>query len=211
MKNASLILNGVLLVAVIVLFVLHFSSNKSSGGSYTSNGGPSNLKVAYINQDTVLKYYDFVKVNTDKFEAKQKSLVQQLTNRQQSLQREVQSYRSNVNSMTIGQAQAVEQDLQQKGQNLQMYEQQLSQELAEEQGRISEELYNKITAFLKDYSKEKGIEVVLKLDRGSDLLFAGDSLDISKDVVKGLNDAWKLESEKATTAPKADTTKAKSK
>jgi outer membrane protein len=206
MKNASLILNGVLLVAVVVLFVLHFSSGKSSGGSYSGTGGPLNLKVAYVNQDTVLKYYDFVKVNTDKFDAKQKSLVQQLTNRQQSLQREVQSYRSNVNSMTIGQAQAVEQDLQQKGQNLQMYEQQLSQELAEEQGRISEELYTKITTFLKDYSKQRGIEVILKLDRGSDLLFAGDSLDISKDVVKGLNEAWKLDSSKGTTPAKADST-----
>jgi len=210
MKNASLILNVVLLIAVAVLFYLHFSSGKSSGGSYSSNGGPSNLKVAYVNQDTVLKYYDFVKINTDKLDAKLKAADQQLTNRQQSLQREVQSYRSNVNSMTIGQAQAVEQDLQQKGQNLQMFEQQLQQEMMEEQQRISSELYTKITDFLKGYGKERGIEVILKLDRGSDVLFAGDSLDISKDVVKGLNEAWKLESAKGTTpAAKTDTTKAK--
>lgn len=209
MKNASLILNVVLLVAVSVLFFLHFSSGKSGGSSSGGSGSPSNLKVAYVNQDTLLKYYDYVKVNTDKLEAKVKSLDQQLTTRQQSLQREAQSFRSNVNNLTIGQAQAIEQDLQQKAQNLQMYEQQLAQEMQEEQARISTELYGKITEFLKTYSKERGIEVILKLDRGSDVLYAGDSLDISKDVVKGLNDAWKLESQKVPA--KADTAKAKGK
>jgi outer membrane protein len=209
MKNASLILNGVLLVAVAVLFYLHFSSGRPAGGSMTSDGGsPSNLKVAYVNQDTVLKYYEFVKMNTDKLQAKATSLGQQLNNRQQSLQREVQSYRTNVNSMTIGQAQAIEQDLQQKGQNLQMFEQQLAQEMEEERERINTELYTKITGFLKTYSKDKGIEVILKLDRGSDLLYGGNSLDISQDVVKGLNDAWKVES---TTPAKKDSTGAKGK
>jgi outer membrane protein len=170
--------------------------------------GPSNLKVAYVNQDTVFKYYEYVKLNTDKLDAKVKSFQQQLATRQQSLQREVQSYRTNVNNLTIGQAQAIEQDLQQKGQNLQMFEQQLSQEMAEEQQRVSDELYKKLTDFLKTYSKERGIEVILKFDRGSDVLYGGDSLDISKDVVKGLNDAWKIESQ---TPAKADTTKAKGK
>lgn len=209
MKNVSLILNAVLAVAVVVLFILHFSG-KSSGGSYSGgSSSPSNLKVAYVNQDTILKYYDFVKFNTDKLEAKAKSLDQQLTTRQQGLQREIQTYQANVGNLTIGQAKAIEEDLQKKGQNLQMFQEQLSQEMMEEQARINTELYGKITEFLKGYSKERGLEVILKYDRGSDVLYAGDSLDISRDVVKGLNDAWKIESEKGTTPAKPDTTKAK--
>jgi outer membrane protein len=209
MKNASLILNAVLLVAVIVLFVLHFSSGKSSGGSVSGGyTGPSNLKVAYVKQDTLLKYYEFVKIEAAKLEAKVKTLGQQLTTRQQGLQREIQQYQAGRGSLTIGQAQAIEESLQTKGQNLQMYEQQLSQEINDEQARINDELYAKITGFLKTYTKEKGIEVILKYDRSSDVLFAGDSLDISKDVVKGLNEAWKIESATKNDA-KADTTKAK--
>src|SRR5262245_49160962 len=98
MKNASLILNGVLIIAVAVLYFLHFSPGKNSGGGMSGGSStPSNVKVAYVNQDTVLKYYEFVKVNADKLEAKAKSLQAQLTTRQQGLQREAQSYRSNVN------------------------------------------------------------------------------------------------------------------
>jgi len=201
MKNASLILNAVLLVAVGVLYFLHFSSGKPAGGSFSGGSStPSNLKFAYVKQDTIMKYYEFVKVNASRLDAKVKSLDQQLTNRQQSLQRELQSYQANRNNLTVGQIEAVERDLQNKGQNLQMYQEQLSQEMMEENSRVSQELYEKLTKYLGEYSKQRGIEVILKFDRSSDVLFAGDSLDISKDVVKGLNDAWKIESEKGRKA-----------
>lgn len=205
MKNASLILNVVLLVAVAVLYVLHFSSEKpSTSSSGGSNATPSDLRIAYINQDTVLKYYDFVKVNADKLEAKQKSFADQLNARQTSLQREVQAYQAGAANLTIGQARAVEEDLQKKGQNFQMYQQSLQQQMADEMGKVNEQLYSKITNYLKSYSKERGIAVIIKYDRESDLLFGGDSLDVSKDVIKGLNEAWKLESGKAPV--KADST-----
>lgn len=205
MKNASLVLNGVLLVAVVVLYILHFSGKPSAGSSGASSGTPSDVKVAYINQDTVLKYYDFMKVNEDKLRAKAKSFDEQLTARQTSLQREVESYRQNAGNLTIGQARTLEESLQQKGQNLQLFQQSLQQQMMEEEGKVATAVYEKLTAYLKDYSKQRGIEVVVKFDRGSDILFAGDSLNISKDVIKGLNDAWKVEAAK----PKTDTTKSK--
>ncbi|HMJ68442.1 MAG TPA: OmpH family outer membrane protein [Cyclobacteriaceae bacterium] len=194
MKNASLVLNGVLLVAVAVLYFLHFSSGKSSGSSFSgSSSTPSDLKVAYVNQDTLLKYYDFVKVNSAKLEATAKSFDDQLVARQSSLQKEVQAYQAGASNLTMGQARDIEESLQRKGQNLQMFQQTLQQQMMEERSRISQELYEKITAYVKDYCKERGIVVVMKYDRESDLLFGGDSLDISKDVIKGLNDAWKVE------------------
>jgi outer membrane protein len=210
MKNASLILNVVLLVAVVILYVLHFSAGTPSGSnSGGANATPSDLKIAYVNQDTVLKYYEFVKVNGDKLQAKAKSFEDQLTARQSSLQREVQAYQAGASNLTIGQARAVEEDLQKKGQNLQLYQQSLSQQMMEEQAKINEELYGKITDYLKTYCKERGIAVIMKYDRESDLLFGGDSLDVSKDIIKGLNEAWKAESGK--TPAKADSTGTKGK
>jgi outer membrane protein len=210
MKNASLILNVVLLVAVVILYVLHFSSGTPAGSySGSSNITPADLKIAYVNQDTVLKYYEFVKLNGDKLQAKIKSFEDQFTARQTSLQREVQAYQAGASNLTIGQARAVEEDLQKKGQNLQLYQQSLQQQMLEERDKINEELYGKITDYLKTYSKERGIAVIIKYDRESDLLFAGDSLDISRDVIKGLNEAWKVES--GTTPAKADSTGTKGK
>lgn len=209
MKNASLILNAVLLVAVVVLFILHFTQ-KPSGGAVAGNFTPSNVKVAYVNQDTLFKYYDFVKVNRERLEKESKSLSDQLANRQAALQREVQAYQNGVGNLTIQQARDLEQSLQQKGQNLQLYEQSLQQQMMDEQAQVAEQIYTKLTDYLKAYSQQRGIAVVVKYDRSSDVLYAGDSLDISRDVIKGLNDAWKIESEKApSTGTKKDTTKTK--
>ncbi|HEY9049531.1 MAG TPA: OmpH family outer membrane protein [Ohtaekwangia sp.] len=186
MKNLSLILNIVLLVAVGVLFYLHFSSSKpaASSGVVTEAG---DLQIAYINSDTVLKYYDYLKAQKVQLEEKQKKIEQEYRNRALGLQNEIAAYQRNVNSMTLGQVKATEEDLGKKQQNLQLYQQTLSQQLMEEEAKLNKELYDRITNFLKKYGTEKGLQVVLKYDPTSDVLFAGDALNISQDVINGLN------------------------
>lgn len=204
MKNLSLTLNIVLLVAVGVLYYLHFASPKSGSatGSTADDAMLSDLKIAYINTDTVLKYYDYLKVNQQQLEAKMQKLRQDFSNRAQGLQNEVNAYQRSVNSMTIGQVRATEENLQKKQQNLQMYQQTLEQQMMQEQGELQKQLYDRITAFLKTYSAEKGLQVVLKYDPNSDMLYGGNALDISQEVINGLNDSYKTE--KGGTQAKGD-------
>jgi outer membrane protein len=200
MKNLNLIISGVLLAAVAVLYYLHFASGvRQETQSFQPSGAP--VRVAYINADTVLKYYDYFKENQEKLRKKGEKFNNDLKNRAQGLQTEINNYQRNLSNLTIGQAKAIEEDLARKQQNLQMEEQRLTQELMAEQGRMNEELYLKITDFLKGYSREKGLQVVLKYDPSSDVLFAGDSLDISRDVIEGLNMAYsKVPATKADSA-----------
>ena len=195
MKNLSLILNVVLLVAVAFLYVLHFSSpSKSEPASASSSDTLAvNLKVAYINSDSVLKHYDYLKVNREQLEAKTKKMDQDLRNRTAGLEKEISAYQRNVSSMTLGQVRAVEEDLGKKQQNLQMYQQSLQQQLLQEEAKLNKELYDRITGFLKGYGKEKGLQVVLKFDPSSDVLYGGEALDITQDVITGLNAAYQSE------------------
>jgi len=192
MKNLSLILNIVLLVAVAVLFFLHFSP-KAATAVNNVTGTAGDLKVAYINSDTVLKYYEFLKVNRKQLEDRSSQMEQDLRNRMTGLQNEIAAYQRNVSSMTLGQVKATEEDLGKKQQNLQLYQQSLGQRLAEEEAKLNRELYERITTYLKEYGAEKGLQVVLKFDPTSDVLFAGEALDISQDVIKGLNEAYTTE------------------
>lgn len=192
MKNLSLALNGILLIAVIILYYLHFSGPSKSTGSIAT--GPSNLKIAYINSDSVLKYYDYFKVNRERLEAKGKKLDADLRNRAENLQKDIESYQRNLSNLTIGQAKAIEEDLGKKQQNLRLYQESLSQEMMVDEGKMNQDLYAKVTAFLKKFGQERGLQVVLKFDPSSDLLFGGDSLDITQEVIKGLNEDFKAES-----------------
>jgi outer membrane protein len=205
MKNLSLILNGVLLVAVGILYFLFFSSKKSGESTIAA---PSNLKIAYIKSDTVLKYYEYFKEQNTIFEAKNKRLSQDMQNRAQSLQNDINAYQRNVGNLTIGQAKAVEEDLAKKQQNFRLYQQSVDQEVANDQAKVQGELYGRITAFLKKYAEGSELQVVMKFDQTSDVLFGGPGIDISQDVIKGLNEAYKNEKSNPV---KADTTQTKKK
>jgi outer membrane protein len=206
MKNVSLILNAVLFVAVAVLYYLHFSP-KSNAVAEENAATTSDLKIAYIKSDSVLKYYEFFNVNKEKLETKGKKLDQDFRNRAQSLQNDINAYQRNVGTMTIGQAKAVEEDLGKKQQNLQLYQRSLEQEIMTDQAKMTEELYSKITTYLKLYGEEKGLQVVFKYDPSSDLLYGGKTIDITQEVIKGLNEAFKAEAIKPVT--KVDSTATK--
>ena len=196
MKNLSLILNVVLLIAVGVLFFLHFSGNKPSGRSESGTAAasiPTDIKVAYINSDTVLEQYEYLRAQRQQLEEKTKKIEQEYRTRAQGLQNEFTAYQRNVNNMTLGQVKAVEEDLGKKQQNLQLYQQSISQQLMEEEQKLNRELYDRVTKFLKQYAADNNIQVVLKYDPTSDVLFAGEALDISQDVIKGLNSSYQTE------------------
>lgn len=199
MKNLSLILNSVLLIAVGVLFFLHFAKSKPSAGS-TASSVPSDLKVAFIASDSILKYYDYLLANRKILEAKSQKLEQELRNRAQGLQNEIANYQRSVNNLTLSQAKALEEDLGKKQQNLQLYQQSLGQQMADEEGKLNKGLYERVTVFLKKYGTEKGLQIVLKYDPSSDVLFAVDGLDITKDVIKGLNEDYEKEKASGNTA-----------
>jgi outer membrane protein len=207
MKNLSLVLNIVLLIAVIILYVLYFSGNKPAGKSNTNDSTAiGELKIAFINADTVLKYYDYLKINKDKLEAKTKKLDQDYRNRAMGLQSEISNYQRSVNSMTYGQVKAAEEDLAKKQQNLQMYQQTLTQQLMQDEAELNRALYERVTAYLKKYGSDKGLHLVLKYDPSSDMLYGTQAIDITQDVIQGLNEDFKTEG-----SVPADTTAAKKK
>ncbi len=203
MKNLSLILNAVLLVAVGILYFLHFSStgDQTPSGGLISEGG--NLSLAYINTDSVLEHYDYLKVEQARLEEKGGKMDTEYRNRAQGLQNEINAYQRNVNNMTYNQQRGAEEELTRKRQNLELFQQSLSQELMVEQNKLQKELYDRITSFLKDYGKSRGLQLVLKYDPTSDVLYAGDSLEITQVVIDGLNTRYKEEK----TGVKADSTK----
>jgi len=206
MKNLSLILNAVLLIAVGVLFYLHFATNKPAATA-AGTGITGELKIAFINSDSVLKHYDYLEASKKVFEEKGNKLQQEYRNRAIGLQNEITSYQRNVSSMTMGQVKAVEEDLAKKQQNLQLFQQSLSQQLGEEEAKFQKELYDRITAYLKKYGTEQGYNIVLKYDPTSDVLYAGDALNISEVVIKGLNEEYAAE--KAGVKTTADSTATK--
>jgi outer membrane protein len=210
-KNLSLILNIVLAIAVIILYVLHFSSKPAPGAAGSFDAAPTSLftadglTIAYINSDSLLQNYEFFKDMEKKMEERQQKLNREYQNRAQGLQNEIENFQRTANNMTMSQARAIEEDLRRKQQNLMVYQESLAQELMQEENKINTELYDKLSDYLKDYGKNKGLQLVLTYQKGSGVLYANDSMNITQDVIKGLNDAYLVEKSGGSVTAKPDT------
>ena len=189
MKNISGVLNIVLLVAVAGLYYMQFSGGSSDETEGTKKEGVmvENSTIVYINSDSLLANYDYIKDQQEVLKEKSEKFNTEYKNRAQGLQIEFNNYQQNSTNMTIGQARAVEEDLMKKQQNLKLYEQSLGQQLVNEEGKINQELYDKVSTFLKQYGEKNELHMVVKYNPGSDVLYANNGMDITNDVLEGLN------------------------
>lgn len=213
MKNLSVVLNVVLLIAVGVLYFLHFSKSEtvsvdgSDGAVRTVSG--SSLPIAYVNSDSLLSKYEYFKDKAEELEAKRAKLEAEFNNRAQGLQGEITTLQRTAQNMTMAQAKAAEENLMKKQQNLMQYQQSLQQELIREETKVNNELYDKVSNYLQNFGKENDYQLVLTYTKGSGVLYADDSLNITNQVIKGLNEEYKNPTAAENSEKNADTTETK--
>ncbi|AMQ00280.1 Outer membrane chaperone Skp [Pedobacter cryoconitis] len=154
----------------------------------------ANEPIVYVNSDSLLTKYQYFKDLKTKLDAKSKAAQTDLASKQQAFQREVAQYQQTQNTLPADQRATTEQRLARKQQELQAYQQNAGAALQNEQGAEQEKLYNKIADYLKIYAKGKGYKMVLTYQKGnSAILFADASLDVTSEVITGLNEGYKAD------------------
>ncbi len=157
-----------------------------------ANSETNSNSIVYVNSDSLLNNYEYFKSIRGRFEEKSKKAQADLTTKGTAFQREVAQYQQQAGSMSADQRAATEERLARKQQELAAYNQNASNALANEEAVENEKLYEKVSEFLKKFAKEKGYKMVLTYSKGnSAVLFADESLDVTKEVVAGLNEAYK--------------------
>lgn len=203
MKNLSIVLNAVLLVAVIVLYVLYFSNRQSaeSGVALSNDGDGSAVatKIVYINTDTLMNNYLLAVELNEAFLKKQEERRTELNVKAKSLDQEANEFQRKLqNNGFLSEARAIDarDQLLVKQENLRRLQQEMIDKTAREQSDLNKKLLEEITNFLQEYNKEKGFSIVLSTQVGGNVLYAENGFDITRDVVKLLNEKYKKENGK---------------
>ncbi|HEY4651737.1 MAG TPA: OmpH family outer membrane protein [Pontibacter sp.] len=164
--------------------------------------------VVYVNADTLLANYDLFKDVRTRLQGKAQKAESDLKTKASAFEREVGQYQQKAAGMTNEQRAVTEQRLARRQQELANLNQSESNRLMTEESEEQKKIYDKVEAYLQDYSKEKGYKMVLSYSRGNSAILFGDaSLDITQDVLKGLNEAYAKEKEAPKTEAKTDTKK----
>jgi len=202
MKSYSIALNVVLLIAVGVLYVLHFTNaGACTSANVRENGnniGKGDAKIVYINTDTLLRNYTLSVELNEAFLKKQEERNTELNIKAKDLDRQAREFQRKLENngfISAERAEAARQDLLEKNQKLQQLQQEMTEKMMKEQSELNKKLFESITNFLVEYNKEKGYEIVLSTVVAGNVLYATDGFDITQDVVKRLNEQYKKKAE----------------
>jgi outer membrane protein len=203
MKKLPLIINVVLFIAIAVLYVLHFTglglgkykstNNKLNLGTLNANNG-----IVYINIDTVMNHYDMYTDLQGELEKKYNTSQAELASKEEAYKRDVSDYQYKIQRglVTRSEAQKIEEQLYAQQQNYLKLQQDMSQELNEKQQVMSRQVMNTVMDYLKNNQSEYSYKYVLGTSFGGNILYANDSLDITQNIIQGLNDTYMKDKKK---------------
>lgn len=192
MKNINYIINGVLLIAVIVLFVLQFSGKKpgTSGRFISTDSTSVGLPVAYVNVDSLLRAYKFSNDMNEEFLNKAESSRANLNQKVNRFQAEYLEFQKKLENNGFLNRERAEQEgnrLQRKQQELQQESEKVQIELAREQQKMNEQLHDTIIANLKIFNVGKHYQLIMT---GETILYGENYYDITADVIEFLNSRY---------------------
>ncbi|MCR5589573.1 MAG: OmpH family outer membrane protein [Bacteroidales bacterium] len=192
-----IICNAVLLLGLIGIYVIHFTGvgtkskvNADATEPLIKEGG---LTVAYVNTDTLLAKYQYA------IDMEQELLAykdqQEAYGRQQmeKFQNDYQDYLKNGANMTLSQQQQKEAELKQRAEKMSTLEQELSAKIMERQMSENTKLLNAIFAYVREYNAaNQQFDIILrKTFNDSPTLYLNPAMDITDEIVNGLNEEYK--------------------
>ncbi len=198
MKNASLILNVILTIAVAILYYLHFKDHQPEVVSdvKTTATDVKGKAIVYVNVDSLLTKYDYFKDTQKVLESKRFQLENDLAAKGRNLQNKVTFFQQRAATMTQEQGRATEASLQKEQQDILAYRERAAQSLAAEEQTKNKQLYDQIYDYLKKENSKNKYEFVLGYTKGGGILFADQSGDQTSRILAGLNKEYQAKQEK---------------
>jgi outer membrane protein len=214
MKNLPIIFSSLALVGVAILFGMNLKSNKKSRPEVItikdSTGKEviiAGARIAFVDIDTLESNYDYFKKRKVEFENRQKSIDAELEKMANTLQNEYAGLQKKAQDGLMSQAEgeAAQQRLMAKQQELELKRQNLGAKYLKDQDVFNKEIHDNLHKYIEQYNEEKGYDYILSYSKDGSILYANKGLDVTQDIIDGMNESKGALKEKATT--KVDTTK----
>lgn len=151
--------------------------------------------IVYFNLDTIVNEYDMANDIRSVVETKIQSINEEVTRRQNKLQKDVNSFQDKVNKglLTSSVAEVQYQSLQQQDQDFQQYAAEKQQEINEELTVMQNQIADAIKVFVDKYNEEKHYAMILATQGDIiplPIVTGSEELDITQDILDRLNDEY---------------------
>ena len=197
MKSCIIIFNVILLILIGILFYLHFSAAPRAvkgtpadkAGSKTA-GQPADFKIAYFDMDSLAASFSMVLDAKAELNKREEAVNAEKAKMERNYKEKLERYQGQAATMNQVQSESATKDMMQMQQQIQSRSQALEQEYQDFYTRKMKDVKEKIEIFLKDYNAQKGYSYIVAYEPGL-FYYRDTALDITADVVEGLNAAYK--------------------
>ena len=150
------------------------------------------LKIAYVEVDSIMTSYNFATEYVEILKKKMETIQSTLNSKGLSLHNEVADFQNKIQQgkLTQEQATSVQAALQKKQTQLQNLQESLTNEYQKMQDKYNNALHDSIQNFLASYNKTHKYDYILSKS-GDNILLANPKMNITEDVIKGLNKRYK--------------------
>lgn len=191
MKRLNYLMNGLAALALIVLFSqCAGNAGKQASDAPVHAGGLSEMKIAFVEVDTLLAKYNFCVDLNEAMVKKSENVRLTLNQKATELEKQKQEFQTKYqNNAFLSQerAQSEYNRIAKLEQDLQNLSNKLQSELVSENEKNSLQLRDSINAFLKEYNKTKGYSMIISNTGFDNLLYADSIYNITQEILDGLN------------------------
>ena len=194
-------------IAVALTVSVSLTSCNNSAPQVDEQAAPvanTELKMAYVEVDSIMTQYQFCKDFSLVLEKKSQNIQSTLNASGQKLQAAAANFQEKIqqNAYTREQAQQIQAGLQKQNADLEALQQRLGAEFQTETDKYNKALRDSLQHYLAVYNKDKKYSMILS-KQGDNILYADKAFDITKEVIAGLNKAYKKPAELNTPAKAA--------
>jgi outer membrane protein len=197
MNRGLLILNMVLLVAVLVLFYLHFAGapKKDVKPAVVKRADSSlsagNFKIAYFEMDSIENSFSMVKDVKRELGKEEERMNNEMANLEKSYRNKIALFQKQAQTgMSQVQSESANREVLQLQESIRGRKQELDSKYQDLYMRKMRDVKTKIEDFLKDYNAQKGFSYILAYEPGL-FYYRDTAYNITNDVIVGLNELYK--------------------
>ncbi len=151
--------------------------------------GVKGIKIAFVDIDSLLTNYTLSVTINKEMLRKEENMRMTLSEKAKDIQADIEDFQRKIQNNVYATQKRAEEEQARIIKRQEAYEklsERLASELAAESQKNNVVLHDSIDAFLKEYNKEKGFDLIISRV-GDNLLYASEALDITKEIIEGLN------------------------
>jgi outer membrane protein len=150
----------------------------------------SPVKLVYVDSNRLLNEYKGMQDARIAYEKKASAWKANIDTLTSEVQQHIFKYERERNKMTLKERQLSEELIRTKQKQLIDYQKAMNSQAQQEDDRIMAEVVGEINSYLKKYGKSNGYEIVLGANEYGTIAYADDGLDITTEVLEGLNSQY---------------------